>query len=282
MTRPFDNLLNQTLRLEYVTGDITRFHEISDTGWRNLPYMVLSYQKKGSCRFSYKENPPKTVNANELIVIPAGVTHRTRSLVKTSAYYWIHINYFVMNDIDLFSFVEIPSVIGGKIASRIGEIIKNWIIFIHQVPPDDIIRINAQKNKIGFEILGELSSLIKLFPENQSKLKYIHQIQPSLNRIHHDFVNLTGRDELAECCHLSASQFHRVFALAMGISPMEYVRNLRIRRAQQLLITTDLTVGEITRLAGYQDPFIFSRYFKHKCGLSPEHYRRNIKSSLYK
>jgi AraC-like DNA-binding protein len=278
--RPLDTILNQTLRLEYVTGEITHFREISDTGWRNLPYMILSYQKKGTCRFSYKDNPPKHVNANELIIIPASVTHRTISQTDASTYYWIHINYFVMNNIDLFSFVEIPSVFGGKIASRIGEIIKNWILFSRQAQPDEVIRVNARKNEIGFQILGELSSLIKPFPENQSKLKYIHQIQPALDRIHHDYVNLTGRDELAECCNLSASQFHRIFALAMGIAPMEYVRNLRIRRAQQLLITTDLTIGEITRLAGYSDPFIFSRYFKHKSGLSPEHYRRNIKLSL--
>ena len=272
-----NTILNQTLRLEYIAGDVTHFHEISDTGRRNLPYMVLSYQKKGSCRFFFKEGPPKTVNANKLIVIPAGITHQAFSLTKNSTYYWIHINYFVMNNIDLFSFVEIPSIIGGKIASRIGEIIKNWIRFTRQVPPDQIIRINAKKNEIGFEILGTLANLIKPFPENQSRLKYIHQIQPALDRIHQDYTKCIGRDDLAECCRLSASQFHRVFVLAMGITPMEYLRNLRIRRAKQLLITTDLTIGEITRLAGYNDPFIFSRYFKHKCGLSPEHYRRNIK-----
>jgi AraC-like DNA-binding protein len=284
MPHPLDVILAQPLCMEYIDGNLSvlRQNRSSDTGWRNLPYTVLSYTKFGSCQFFFNNDPPLKVKENELMIVPAGITHRMTGHSRLATYYWVHLNYFVMTNLDIFSFFTLPSLLRGKPSSRIGEIIKRWILFLRKTDPGDIFRISARKNEMGFQILNELSSVIKPRPENQSKLKYMHQIQPALDRIHRDYINLAGRDELAERCNLSASQFHRVFAHAMGIGPMDYVRNLRIRRAQQLLITSDLPVTEIARLAGYNDPFIFSRYFKLKSGLSPTLYRTKIQQSLYK
>ena len=59
----------------------------------------------------------------------------------------------------------------------------------------------------------------------------------------------------------------------------EYIINLRIERASELLISTDSSVSYISAVCGYTDEFYFSRIFKKKTGYSPLMYRREYHPS---
>ena len=59
----------------------------------------------------------------------------------------------------------------------------------------------------------------------------------------------------------------------MGCSPVRFLRNIRLRLAQQLLISTAEPVKVIAGRCGYEDVFVFSKAFKRDCGLSPSTYR---------
>jgi AraC family transcriptional regulator of arabinose operon len=48
---------------------------------------------------------------------------------------------------------------------------------------------------------------------------------------------------------------------------------LRMREARRLLVETDLTVAEVARKVGFEDPLYFSRCFRHLTGVPPSHYR---------
>lgn len=61
----------------------------------------------------------------------------------------------------------------------------------------------------------------------------------------------------------------------VGCSPNEYVRILRMKRAAELLLTTDLNVSEIGFQVGINDPFYFSKCFKSSFGKSPSQYRKS-------
>ena len=80
--------------------------------------------------------------------------------------------------------------------------------------------------------------------------------------------------ELAEYCQLSTDQFRRNFQRYTGIPPKQYIEDLKLRQAAQLLLTCDLSVAEIAARFGYQDPFHFSRRFKLRIGVSPVQYRK--------
>jgi transcriptional regulator GlxA family with amidase domain len=73
---------------------------------------------------------------------------------------------------------------------------------------------------------------------------------------------------------MSTSWFGKSFAAAAGMSPKQYILDLRIRNAQILLETTDGTVSEIARIVGYDNPMYFSRLFRKAKGLSPLNYRK--------
>ena len=84
------------------------------------------------------------------------------------------------------------------------------------------------------------------------------------------FSNLT----LANLCNLSLGRFEHLFKLETGVSPSAYRQRLRIENAKSLLLSTALSVSEISFICGYTDSLYFSRIFKNQTGLPPVEYRR--------
>ena len=81
-------------------------------------------------------------------------------------------------------------------------------------------------------------------------------------------------DELAARVYLSHSGLIRKFKKEFGVSPSEYLINLRMRRAKQLLIENDITVGEAAEKCGYSNAYYFSNAFKKVTGMSPSEYKK--------
>ncbi|MBR4457484.1 MAG: helix-turn-helix domain-containing protein [Clostridia bacterium] len=81
-------------------------------------------------------------------------------------------------------------------------------------------------------------------------------------------------ERLAACFALSPSHHSRTFRKATGFGVREYLISLRIRRACDLLLTTDLTVTEIANRCGFSDPNYFGDAFRKSTGLSPRNYRK--------
>ena len=78
---------------------------------------------------------------------------------------------------------------------------------------------------------------------------------------------------LAEAAGMSRSAFTRDFAESLGVTPMTFVRRVRMQRATQLLRTTDLTVTAIAHQVGFASRAHFSRTFTERFGRSPSVYR---------
>ena len=68
-----------------------------------------------------------------------------------------------------------------------------------------------------------------------------------------------------------------LFRKATGLGVLEYQIGQRMARARELLDTTDMPIGSIARAIGYQDPFYFSRHFRHIHGVSASQYRSQHK-----
>ena len=66
----------------------------------------------------------------------------------------------------------------------------------------------------------------------------------------------------------------RRFKSATGVAIIDYVQNLRIEEAKRLLENSDIPIGAVSGLVGYENPSFFRRLFKRRCGLMPAAYRR--------
>lgn len=80
--------------------------------------------------------------------------------------------------------------------------------------------------------------------------------------------------ELAHVVNLSASHYSRLFLSRTGHSPINYFIQLKIQHSCKLFDSTNLSVVEVAREAGFDDQFYFSRQFRKVMGMSPREFRR--------
>ena len=64
----------------------------------------------------------------------------------------------------------------------------------------------------------------------------------------------------------------------MGISPIDYLVSYRIDRAKKYLLDDFMSIGDVARSVGYEDPLTFSKIFKRKTNMSPKEYQKKSKA----
>ena len=79
--------------------------------------------------------------------------------------------------------------------------------------------------------------------------------------------------KVANKVHLSHTYFSRLFKKELGVSFVEYVTNVRIKRAKWLLSNTNDSIESIAEQVGFNTPNYFSSIFKKHVGISPSEYR---------
>lgn len=84
---------------------------------------------------------------------------------------------------------------------------------------------------------------------------------------------------LARAVCLSRPAFARRFVEAKGVSPLRYLKGLRMERAKRLLEETDDGLARVGSLVGYDSEFAFNRAFKRWYGVAPGSYRRALRSA---
>jgi AraC-like DNA-binding protein len=81
-------------------------------------------------------------------------------------------------------------------------------------------------------------------------------------------------DDIARAAMFSKFHFTRIFQRATGIPPGRFLSALRLQRAKQLLVATELNVADISQQVGYNSVGTFSSRFSRSVGMSPTTYRR--------
>lgn len=81
-------------------------------------------------------------------------------------------------------------------------------------------------------------------------------------------------DDIARSAMFSKFHFSRLFQKVTGMSPGRYLSAMRLEEAKRLLVTTSLTVADISHRVGYNSIGTFSSRFKGNVGVSPTTYRQ--------
>ena len=79
--------------------------------------------------------------------------------------------------------------------------------------------------------------------------------------------------EIAEQVNMSYSWFRRIFKQYTGLAPVQYIQEVKIHKAKELLTNTNLMIKEIAYEVGFNNTEYFATLFRKRTGYTPEKYR---------
>ncbi|PWV99366.1 AraC-like DNA-binding protein [Paenibacillus cellulosilyticus] len=130
-------------------------------------------------------------------------------------------------------------------------------------------------------LTGLLYSLLSLLVEfGPAMTTYEHKesraaiyVEKVKDFVETNFAQKITIEHIAQFIGLNRSYLCSLFQLQMSTSIQDYLIRYRIQRACEMMGNAELTIGDISRSVGYQDPLLFSKIFKKVMGASPKLYR---------
>lgn len=87
-------------------------------------------------------------------------------------------------------------------------------------------------------------------------------------------------EELAESVNLGRTVFYGKIKSLVGMSPSDFLRHLRLKRAEELITKSKMNLSQIAFNVGFSDPKYFTKCFKKEMGMTPSQYRQNARKNL--
>lgn len=259
-----------------------------DWNWKNVksPFMRLFFVTEGSAQIELPTGvyPLKPMC---MYLIPAFITH---SYICDSyfSHYYLHIYEEHRHEgsiLDRWDFpFEVPTEeMDLSLIKRLCEINPHMILSqsdpaLYDNTPTLTENISKNEQRTFYDKMESkgivyqlLSRFIKRAKDKNKKIDariekitfYIHE---------HIYTNITI-DELAEQIYLSKDHFIRLFKHETGTTPLRYINQKKIEKAQSILITNEIPVKNIAIMLGYENDSYFNQLFKKLTGYTPQEYR---------
>lgn len=261
----------------------------ADWNWKNVnsPFTRLYYVTEGSAQIELPDGI-YTLSPKHMYFIPAFTIH-TNICKSNFVHYYLHIyeNHYSDNDwLDHWKFpVEIEATdLDLALFKRLCEI--NPHMTLQKSDPttydnNPTLMQNLIKNRqrafcdkvesrgIVFQLLS------RFFKQGQSKIEMEdNRIAKTVLYIRKHLNEAIELEKLAEISCLSKDHFIRLFKKELGTTPLQYINQKKIEKAQLLLITEELAVKEIAFQLAFDDYSYFNRLLKKTTGVTPQEYRR--------
>jgi len=195
-----------------------------------------------------------------------------------------------------FVSVSISPILMTGLISEIGSIHSSSadIRFRYSVVSDDAVNAISQsiKAELNQGLLGRDAMLESLVRQLAVHLLRSHmavrrtssielsragpvdrRLRRAIEFMHDNYARDLDLEEIAEAAYLSEFHFARLFKQITGVTPHNYLANLRLERARKLLLETALPISEIAAMVGYQSQSHFTRVFRSVTGVAPRAFR---------
>ncbi|MDD3429223.1 MAG: AraC family transcriptional regulator [Oscillospiraceae bacterium] len=141
--------------------------------------------------------------------------------------------------------------------------------------PDALVRlVTLQKERTAAETAALSFSLLCLIADaNTQKQEYPRLAADAMAAIRQNYADLYGVDELAQTLGISKSHLVRSFKAATGITPGQYLTQIRLDAAKQLLLHREYPLEIVASLCGFSGANYLCKVFKKEIGITPAQYR---------
>lgn len=160
---------------------------------------------------------------------------------------------------------------------------------------DEVISLPIQSSDTYIKDFEKMKAL-SLFEENRAKMMSVfygilhrlstessvrNVILPAINHIERNYQNpRLSNAVLAEKCNISEVYFRKIFTEAYKTTPKQFIVDIRINKAKQLLSDGFLNIGAVAEECGFSNQYHFCRLFKERTGFTPTEYMK--RNRIYK
>ncbi|GGD56801.1 helix-turn-helix transcriptional regulator [Paenibacillus nasutitermitis] len=126
----------------------------------------------------------------------------------------------------------------------------------------------------------EILNLLFLWHSSKQSLNYdkIRKVDKVSQYILENYTHRIKMQELSNYIQISKSYLQVMFKEITGSTPIEYLIQVRINKAKELIKEGYYNIREVSELVGFNDAFYFSKCFKKNEGMSPKDYRSIVSS----
>jgi AraC-like DNA-binding protein len=103
------------------------------------------------------------------------------------------------------------------------------------------------------------------------------QIGQAIRYLELQYTQAVSIEHLARSLGYHRTYLCKMFKQSTGLSPMQYLFNIRMERAKQLLMTTAMTIDQVASSVGFNDALYFSKQFHKWSGSAPSVYRKELR-----
>ncbi len=238
------------------------------------PYHLIHFVTSGS-GFLLMNNITYKVNANDAFIIPA----ETISFYEADSkdpweYYWIG---FTGTQANSLTHNMINSLQDHYIIRNIDtHLYAKEIKYGASLDKTDITN-HLLSTSILYKICSLLSKDVLTNTVHTKTSSVSENIKFYLDAKYTEKISLM---KLAENFHVHPNYLTRIFKETYGISPKQYLLDLKMNKATQLLSTTDMPINIISSSVGYDDQLSFSKAFHERYGKSPSQFREENCSQI--
>ena len=241
----------QKLSFQLLTVD-RFFHREGFFEVKARPYAALSFRVSGTGTFEIG-NTRLITKPGDVLFLPADTPYKVEYSVSESVV--IHFDQCNYSKVENICFEN-----SSKISFCFEHLLEIW----------NKQRSINQAKSIIYDILDKMSNDQKTSISDTSVATCVRYIDTHFSDPKIDIETVCG------VAFISVSSLQRGFAKYFGMSPKQYLIQLRMNRALELLTENKLSVKEISFVCGFTDEKYFSRAFKKRYGCSPSQLKNNM------
>lgn len=231
------------------------------------PFARLYWIEKGTGEVNFLSGEKLNLRPSYLFVIPPLSPARYKSHGKMILY-WLHFRADIFSSVDFFSTLNICKEV--KLRSKDGVNKDLWKQLLNLYRSDKI----SELLKSDIILRQMLAIFADTIPDIYNDgLDSLNRFEPVLHFINKNIARKISLSDLVEILPMNKSYFTACFTETIGLSPISFINNLKIGRAQFLLLHSNMGLKEIAAELGFDDYYYFSRVFKKYAGVSPKNYR---------
>ena len=232
-------------------------------------YFLLVYVKEGSATLLSHKDKVQLIPGDLLVMFPNAEVHYVADKDVPWTISWVGVHgTLVQGFMDKMGISAISPVYNVKNRYAIENLFEKIYNLSYSRGYSDKIAVTG----LLYEFFSVLLSETKNIPTKD----YPSEV---MNIIRKNFDKDISVDEIATRLSINKSYLARIFKEKYNTSIKDFLINIRIKRAKELLADENATILKVSNSIGYTDPLYFSRIFKKKTGISPSLYRKNLKKA---